>query len=62
MHSHACSFLDAILSNIKGLVEKIDLIIERNCKKKVEENRRRLAPMIDNAVLLNRFGLEFSAF
>ena len=44
---------------MKGLVEEIDLMIERNCKKEVEENRKRLAPIIDTVILLGRLGLTF---
>ena len=51
--------LDAVLANMKGLVEEIDLMIDRNCKKEVEENRKRLAPIIDTVILLGRLGLAF---
>ena len=44
---------------MKGLVEEIDLMIDRNCKKEVEENRKRLAPIIDTVILLGRLGLAF---
>ena len=44
---------------MKELVEEIDLIIDRNFKKKVEENRKRLAPIIDAVILLGRLGLAF---
>ena len=47
------------MSNIKGQVEEIDLMIDRNCKKEVEENRKRLAPIIDTVILLGRLGLAF---
>ena len=36
---------------MKGLVEEIDLMIDRNCKKEVEENRKRLAPIIDSHII-----------
>ena len=46
---------------MKGLVEEIDLMIDRNCKKEVEENRKRLAPIIDTiiVILLGRLGQAF---
>ena len=44
---------------MKGQVEEIDLMIDRNCKKEVEENRKRLAPIIDTVILLGRLGLAF---
>ena len=47
------------MSNIKGQVEEIDLMIDRNCKKEVEENRKRLAPIINTVILLGRLGLAF---
>ena len=36
LHSQTQPILDAVLFNMKGLVEGIDLMIERNCKKEVE--------------------------
>ena len=59
LHSQTWPILDAVLSNMKGLVEEIDLMIGRNCKKEVEENRKRLAPIIDTVILLGRLGLAF---
>ena len=59
LHSQTWPILDAVLSNMKGLVEEINLMIDRNCKKEVEENRKRLAPIIDTVILLGRLGLEF---
>ena len=44
---------------MKGLVEEIDLIIDRNCKKEVEEKGKILTPIIDTAMLLGRLGLAF---
>ena len=43
---------------MKELVEEIDLMIDRNCKKEVEENRKRLPPN-DTVILLGRLGLAF---
>ena len=40
-------------------MEQIDLMIDRNCKNEVEENRKRLAPIIDTVILLGRLGLKF---
>ena len=40
-------------------MEEIDLMIDRNFKKEVEENRKRLAPIIDTVILLGRLGLAF---
>ena len=51
LHSQTWPILDAVLSNMKGLVEEIDLMIDRNCKKEVEENRKRLAPIIDSHII-----------
>ena len=59
LHSQTWPILDAVLSNMKGLVEEIDLMIDKNCKKEVEENRKRLAPIIDIVILLVRLGLAF---
>ena len=35
---------------MKGLAEEIDLMIDKNYKKEVQENRKRLAPIIDTAI------------
>ena len=59
LHSQTWPILDAILSNMKELVEEIDLMIDRNCKKEVKENRKRLALIIDTVILLGRLGLAF---
>ena len=42
---------------MKGFVEEIDLMIDRNCKKEVEGNRKRLAPIIVTVILLVELGL-----
>ena len=59
LHSQTWPTLDAVLSNMKRLVEKIDFMIDRNCKKELEENRKRLAPIIDTVIFLGRLGLAF---
>ena len=48
LHNQTWPILHAVLSNMKGLVEKIDLMIDRNWKKEVEENRKILAPIIES--------------
>ena len=47
---------------MKGLVEEIDLMNYRNCKKEVEENRKGLASIIDTVILLGRLGLAFRGY
>ena len=44
---------------MKGLVEEIDLMIDRNCKKEVEEKGKILTPIIDTVILLGRLGITF---
>ena len=44
---------------MKGLVEEIDLGIDSNCKKEVEEKGEILTPIIDTVILLERLGLAF---
>ena len=53
--------LEAVLSDMKELVQKIDLIIDKKCQKEVDENRKRLAPITDTAILLEKLGLAFRA-
>ena len=48
LHSQAWPILEAVLCNMKGLVEEIDLMIVKNCKKEVKENRKRLVPKLLN--------------
>ena len=52
LHSQTLSILDTVLSNMKVLVEELGLMIDRNCKKEVEQNRKRLAPIIETVILL----------
>ena len=47
---------------MKGLVEEIDLMIDKNCMKKVEENRKRLEPINDTVILLVRLGLALRGY
>ena len=47
---------------MKGLVEEIDLVIDRNCMKKFEENRKRLEPITDTVILLVRSGLALRGY
>ena len=51
LQSQTWPILDGVLSNMKGQVEEIDLMIDRNCKKEVEENRKRLVPIIDTHII-----------
>ena len=44
---------------MKGLVEEIDLMIDRNGKKEVEEKGKILTPIIDVVMLLGRLALAF---
>ena len=44
---------------MKGLVEEIDLMFDKNCKKEAEENRKMLVQITDTIMLLGRLGLAF---
>ena len=59
LHSQTWPILDVVLSNMKGLVEEIDLMIDRNCKKEVKEKGKILTPIIDTVILLGRLGITF---
>ena len=57
LHSQTWSILDTVSCNMKGYVEEIDLMIDKNCKKEAEENRKTLATIIDTVILLGRLGV-----
>ena len=59
LHTQTWPILDAILTNINGLAEDIDVMVDRNFRKEVEENRRKLEPIVDTVILLGRLGLPF---
>ena len=61
-YSQTCLILDAVSSNMKGLVEEIDLMTDKNCMKKVEENRKRLEPINDTVILLVRLRLALTGY
>ena len=44
---------------MKGLVEEIDLMFDKNCKKEAEENRKMLVQITDTIMLLGTLGLAF---
>ena len=54
LHSQTWPILDAVSSKMKRLVEEIDLMIDRNCKKEVVQNRKILTRIIDTVILLGR--------
>lgn len=59
MGLHACTFpiLTSLLSQMSGAVQPIEVILDANLKKEIEENRMKLAPIIDSVVFCGRLGL-----
>ena len=44
---------------MKGLVEDIGLMVDKNLRIEVAENRKKLVPIVDTVILLGRLGLPF---
>ena len=56
---HACTFpiLTSLLSQMSGAAQPIEIIIDSGIKKEVEENREKLAPIVDSVLFCGRLGL-----
>ena len=54
MGLHGCTFpiLTSLLTQISGAAQPIEVILDSQLKKEVEENRRKLAPIIDSVIFL----------
>ena len=54
LHGQTRPILDAVLSSMNEPVEETYFMNDENCKKKVEENRKRFVPIIEIVILLER--------
>ena len=59
MGLHGCTFpiLTSLLTQISGAAQPIEVLLDSQLKKEVEENRRKLAPIIDSVIFCSRLGL-----
>ena len=59
MGLHACTFpiLTSLLSQMSGTAQPIEVIIDSGIRKEVEENRKKLAPIVDSVLFCGRLGL-----
>ena len=59
MGLHACTFpiLTSLLLQMSGAAQPIEIIIDSVIKKEVEENRKKLAPIVDSVLFCSRLGL-----
>ena len=59
MGLHACTFptLTSLLSQMSGIVQPIEVILDSNIKKEIEDNRKKLAPIVGTVIFCGRLGL-----
>ena len=59
MGFHACRFpiLTSLLSRMSDAAQPIEIIIDSGIKKELEENRKKLAPIVDSVLYCGRLGL-----
>ena len=59
MGLHACTFpmLTALLSEMSGVTQPIENIMDANVKKEIMENRKILRPIVDSVLFCGRFGI-----
>ena len=57
LHAHTFPILQALLSQVTGAAQPIDLILDTNLRKEVENNRKKLESIVDTVILCARGGL-----
>ena len=59
MGLYACTFpiITSLLSQMSGIVQPIEVILDANIKKEIEDNRKKLAPIVDTVIVCGRLGL-----
>ena len=59
MGLHACTFpiLTALLSQMSGVTQPIENIMDTNVKKEIEQNRKILRPIVDTVLFCGRLGM-----
>ena len=59
MGLHACTFpiLTSLLSQMSGKAQPIEVILDTNLKKEIEENRKKLGSIVDSVLFCGRLGL-----
>lgn len=57
LHASTFPILQALLSQISGAAQPINLILDANLRKEVANNRQKLAPIVDTVILCARGGI-----
>ncbi|CAB4029058.1 52 kDa repressor of the inhibitor of the kinase-like, partial [Paramuricea clavata] len=59
MSLHSCTFpiLTSLLSQMSGKAQPIEVILDTNLKKEIEENRKKLASIVDSVIFCGHLGL-----
>jgi hypothetical protein len=57
LHASTFPILTSFLSQKSGKVQPIEVIIDTNIRKEIEENRKKLAPIVDSVIFCGRLGL-----
>ena len=59
MGLHACTFpiLTALVSQMSGVTQPIENIMDTNVKKEIEQNRKILRPIVDSVLFCGRLGM-----
>ena len=59
LHSYTYPVYIALLSNITGKTQPINVLVDTNLRKRIAENRKKLAPIADTVKLCGRLGISF---
>ena len=59
LHSYTYPLYIALLSNITGKTQPINVLVDTNLRKRIAENRKKLAPIADTVKLCGRLGISF---
>jgi hypothetical protein len=57
LHASTFPILQALLSQISGAAQPINLILDANLRKEVANNRQKLVPIVDTVILCARGGI-----
>ena len=57
LHAFTFPILTSLLSQMSEIVQPIEVILDANIKKDIEDNRKKLAPIVDNVIFCGGLGL-----
>ena len=65
MGLHACTctlpILASLLAQMSGAPQPIEVIVDTNIKEEIQENRKKLAPVVHSVLFCSRLGLPLCA-